>query len=322
MGMHYGQRLSSAPMQRLGVVFPDRSRPLRAQRPLVERLAAWGYTDLWAGESDGADAFTPLAVAAGWGTPLRLGTAVVSPFLRPAALLAMSAATLADAAAGGFVLGIGASSPVIVERWNSVAFADPLARVRSAAVHLRALLAGDKRDGFRVHRTPAPVPPVYVGALRPAMLRVAREAADGVVLTCVGAGDLEQVRPHLAAGHETVAWITVCPSTDAAAVRAAARPRLAAYLASPAYEAQQRWLGRAALLEPVWQAWRSGAGLAAAAAALPDEVIDALVVHGTPEQCHEHLARFVAGGVTTPILELLPGVLEPDEAWRRLAPRA
>jgi probable F420-dependent oxidoreductase len=308
-------------MQRLGVVFPDRSRPLRAQGPLVERLVAWGYTDLWAGESDGADAFTPLAVAAGWGTPLRLGTAVVSPFLRPPALLAMSAATLADAAPGGFVLGIGASSPVIVERWNGVAFADPLARVRGAAVHLRALLAGDKRDGFRLHRAPSPAPPVYVGALRPAMLRVAREAADGVVLTCVGIDDLDQLRPHLAPEQETVAWITVCPSTDAAAVRAAARPRLAAYLASPAYEAQQRWLGRASLLEPVWHAWRSGAGLAAAAAALPDEVVDALVVHGTPEQCHEQLARFVAGGVTTPILELLPGVLEPDEAWRRLAPR-
>lgn len=320
MGMHYVDGVSSAVVQRLGIVFPERSRPLRAQRSLVERLPAWGYTDLWAGESDGADAFTPLAVAAGWATPLRLGTAVVSPFLRPPALLAMSAATLADAAAGGFVLGIGASSAVIVERWNSVPFVDPSARVRSAAVHVRALLGGERRDGFRLHRPPEQPPAVYIGALRPGMLRVAHDVGEGVVLTCVGIDDLERLRPYLAAGRETVAWITVCPSTDAAAVRAAARPRLAAYLASPAYEAQQRWLGRGPRLEGVWAAWREGGGLAAAAAALPDDVVDDLVVHGTPEQCHDQLARFRAGGVTTPILELLPGVLEPDDAWRRLAP--
>ena len=52
-------------VQRMGVVFPDRSRPIRAQRKLVEQLEEWGYTDLWAGESDGHDAFVPLATAAG-----------------------------------------------------------------------------------------------------------------------------------------------------------------------------------------------------------------------------------------------------------------
>lgn len=309
-------------MQRLGAVFPDRSCELRAQRHLVEQLASWGYTDLWAGESDAADALTPLAVAAGWGTPLRLGTAVVSPFLHPPALLAMSAAALAGAAGGGFVLGLGASSATIVERWNGVAYTDPVGRVRAAVAQQRALYAGERRDGFRLHRAPSPAPAIYVGALRPAMLRLARDEADGVILTCVGVDDLAVIRPYLVPDHETVAWITVCPSADAAAVRAAARPRLAGYLAAPAYEAQQRWLGRADALEPVWQAWRSGGGLAAAAAAIPDHVVDALVVHGTPEACHEHLTRFAAAGVTTPILELLPGVLDPADAWRRLAPRS
>jgi len=149
---------------------------------------------------------------------------------------------------------------------------------------------------------------------------LAREVGDGVILTCVGADDLPVVLPHCAPHHEVVAWITVCPSTDAARVRAIARRRLAGYLAAPAYEAQQRWLGRGDALEPVWAAWRDGRGLDAAAAAIPDSVVDALVVHGAPEACREHLARFTDAGVTTPILEVLPGVLEFHDAWRLLAP--
>lgn len=307
-------------MPRLGVVFPDRSVPLRAQRAAVSDLAAWGYTDLWTGESDGHDGFGPLAVAAGWGTPLRLGTAVVSAFLHPPALLAMQVATLADAAEGGVVLGLGASSAAIVERWNGVPFAAPVARVRDTALHVRALLAGERRRGFSLSRVPAPAPPVMLAALQPRMFALAREVGDGVILTCVGADDLPVVLPHCAPHHEVVAWITVCPSTDAARVRAIARRRLAGYLAAPAYEAQQRWLGRGDALEPVWAAWRDGRGLDAAAAAIPDAVVDALVVHGAPEACREHLARFTDAGVTTPILEVLPGVLEFHDAWRLLAP--
>ena len=307
-------------MQRIGVVFPDRSLPIRAQRAQVEQLASWGYTDLWAGESDGADAFTPLAVAAGWGTPLRLGTAVVSAFLHPPALLAMTTASLADAAPGGVVLGIGASSPLIVERWNGVPFVDPVAKVRDVAAQVRALLHGERRGGFSLATAPASPPPVYLAALRPTMLRAAREVANGVILTCIGTDDLAVIRPHVAPGHEVVAWITVCPSTDAALVRAVARRRLAGYLAAPAYEAQQRWLGRGDALAGVWEAWRTGAGIDAASAAVPDEVVDALVVHGDADQCRARLDRFVAEGVTTPLLEVLPGIMDVGEAWRRLAP--
>ena len=315
-GAAYGRRV-----QRLGVVFPDRTLSLRAQRAHVDALADWGYTDLWAGESDGADAIGALTAAAAWDTPLRMGTAVVSAFLRPRALLAMSAAALHELATGGFVVGIGASSPVIVERWNDVSYVDPAERVRNTAVFLRRVFAGERVHGFRLARAPVTPPPVYLAALRPAMLRLASEVADGVILTCVSVEDVARMREFIAPDREVVAWLTVCPSDDAVAVRAAARSRLAGYLAAPAYEAQQRWLGRGAVLQPMWDAWRSGAGITRAAALIPDEVVDALVVHGSPDACTRHIERFIAGGVTTPILDVLPGVVEVADAWRMLAPQ-
>ncbi|MEK9838585.1 MAG: LLM class flavin-dependent oxidoreductase, partial [Ilumatobacter sp.] len=88
--------------------------PLHAQRERLVELADLGYTDIWSAESDGADGFTPLTLAAAWEPRLRLGTAIVPAFTRAPACMALSAASLAVAAPGRFLLGLGSSSNVIV----------------------------------------------------------------------------------------------------------------------------------------------------------------------------------------------------------------
>src|SRR5690349_9147457 len=101
--------------RRWGLTIPLPGIPLTAHREIVQELPDLGYTDVWSAETNGFDAFTPLALAAAWEPTLRLGTAVVPVYTRGPALVAMSAAGLAAAAPGRFVLGLGASSPVIVD---------------------------------------------------------------------------------------------------------------------------------------------------------------------------------------------------------------
>ena len=322
---------------RLGFVFPFPGVPLADQREHVVALADAGFTDLWVGESDGADAVTPLATAAAWEPRLRLGTAIVSVFTRPPGLLAMTAAALADAARGQFVLGVGASSATVVREWNAVEYARPLTRTRDVVRFLRAALAGERVteefatfavNGFRLQRPPETPPPIFVAGLQPRMLELAGREGDGVVLTCLSAADVGAVLPGVEAAAvdarrpapEVVAWITVCPSTDREQVRAIARRRIVGYLTVPAYVAFHAGLGRAEALAPMHEAWARG-DRRAAAAAIPDAVIDDLFVHGTPQECREHLDRFAAAGVTTLLLEVLPGIVDPVAALRELALR-
>ena len=152
---------------RWGLTLPLRSMPLHEQRDIVAGLPDLGYTDAWSAEVNGTDAFTPLALAAQWADGLRLGTAIAGIFTRGPALLAMNAATVAALAPGRFVLGIGTSSPVIVEGWNGIALARPYQRARDTLIFLRAALAGDKVSaeyesftisGFRLD-PPPPQPP-------------------------------------------------------------------------------------------------------------------------------------------------------------------
>jgi probable F420-dependent oxidoreductase len=305
--------------------------PLHAQRDLIASLPDLGYTDVWSAEAGGADAFTPLALAAAWAPTLRLGTAIVPAFTRAPATIAQSAGALADAAPGRVAIGIGTSSEVIVRRWNGLAFDRPYQRVRDVVRFLRVALTGERVtreyetfavDGFRLLQVPEIPPKLLVAALRPGMLGLAGREADGAILNWLAVDDVRTVTPYVHSGgpdKEIVARIFVAPSPDPAVARTVARGAIAAYLTVPVYRAFHEWLGRGDALDEMWRAWAAG-DRRAAAAAIPDAVVDALVVHGSPQQCREHLGRYVEAGVTTPVIALLPVPGDAADHVRALAP--
>jgi probable F420-dependent oxidoreductase len=313
-----------------GMTIPFDGVPLADQRPWFEELEDLGYTDAWSAEADGTDAFTPLALAAAWTSNLRLGTAIVPAFTRGPALMAQSAAALAEAAPGRVAIGIGTSSDVIVERWNGIPFESPYKRTRDMVRFLRQALSGEKVDaefetfrvrGFKLGRPPSVVPPILVAALRPGMLRLAGREADGAVINWLGADDVPKVVAEVGPGKEVVARIFVCPSEDSATVRAIGRRLVAAYLNVPVYAAFHEWLGRGPLLEGMWKAWKAG-DRKLALEEIPDEVVDALVVHGSAEDVRATVRRYMDNGVTTPALAVIPIGVDLRQAIRDLAPTA
>ena len=316
--------------RRYGITVPFEGVPLADHRHFFEELVALGYTDVWSAEVDGADGFTPLALAAAWEPSLDLGVAVAPVFTRGPALLAQTAAAMAEAAPGRFALGLGASSPVIVERWNGLSYDDPYRRVRDTLRFLRAALAGEKVtarydtfsvEGFRLSRPPAHPPPLYLAALRPGLLRLAGKEADGVVLNWLSAEDVTSALAEVGPGKEVVARIFVVPVDDPVAARAVARRMITAYLTVPAYAAFHRWLGRGPALQAMWDAWEGG-DRRAALAAVPDEVVDDLVVHGSPEACRRHVERYRDRGVTVPALQVVPVGVDLGDSLRGLAPKS
>ena len=318
---------------------------LSAHGDWLRELVDLGYSDLWTAEVAGYDAFTPLAYAAAIAPELRLGTAIASVFSRGPGLLAMEAAALADAAPGRFVLGLGASSEAIVSGWNDTKFEKPYSRMRDALRFLRCALAGERVDraydsfslrGFALERPPAQAPAIFVAALQQRMLTLAGREADGALLGLVAAEDVPRIRavvqqaatpPLEGEGErerEIVLRIGVLPTRDSERARASCRRLIAAYLSVPAYAGLHRWLGRAELLKPMWDAWNAGERRRAVEA-VPDELVDALFVHGPPESCVEQIQHFVDAGVTTPLLSIMSfGGDQADlrQALRDLSPEA
>jgi probable F420-dependent oxidoreductase len=314
---------------RWGITLPLRGTSLPDQRSLVAELPGLGYTDAWSSETNGADAFTPLALASQWTDGLRFGTAIAGIFTRGPALLAMNGATLADLAPGRFVLGIGVSSPAIVTSWNGIELDRPYQRARDTLRFLRGALAGEKISeryetftisGFRLDPPPGQPPALALAALRPGMVRLAAAGADGVITNWLAPGDVPTVRAVAGPGCELIARLFVCPTEDAGAARAIGKRMIAAYFTVPAYAAFQEWLGRGEVLRPMQQAWAAG-DRKGALAAIPDSLVDELVVHGPAQACRERVAEYQAQGLDTPVIAVTaaPGVDEAD-AIRKLAP--
>ena len=318
-------------MSRYGMTIPLAGIPLHQHEDCLKEMVDLGYTDFWSSEANGHDGFTPLAMAAAWTPTARLGVAIIPAYTRGPALMAQSVASMADGAPGRFVMGIGTSSDVIVGRWNGMEFAQPYQQVRDMVRFLRKALAGEKVDesferftvkGFRSGVKLEQTPPILIAALRQGMLKLAGREGDGAILNWLSAEDVKRVTPYVHAGgegKEIAARIFVLPTADRGMALAIGRRAVAAYLNVPVYAAFHEWLGRGDELAGMWKHWKEG-DREAALEAIPEEVVDALIINGPPEECREHVARYVENGVHTPALAILHSE-DLRQSIRDLAPR-
>jgi probable F420-dependent oxidoreductase len=277
--------------------------PLAGTEEHVKRAEAAGYTDLWTGETNGPDGFTPLALCSQWTERARLGSGVVAMPLRGRALLAMQAAALADASGGRFVLGIGASSDRIVEGWNKMPFGKPLSRIEEALDFLRPVLEGERVEGFKLEAAPAHEIPIVLAALRGKMLRLAVEKADGAMTNFLPLGGLPRVTEQLGGAPEgfELACRFFCLAGEREQYEPIARFMFSSYITVPVYEAFYRWLGHGEKIDPMVEAWAAKDRQKAAELA-PWDLIEDMFIFGSPDEMRERLQQFVAGGITLPIL--------------------
>jgi alkanesulfonate monooxygenase SsuD/methylene tetrahydromethanopterin reductase-like flavin-dependent oxidoreductase (luciferase family) len=155
------------------------------------------------------------------------------------------------------------------------------------------------------------------------MLTVGGADADGVILNWLSADDVPTAAKVVAeasggAAREIAARIFVCPSEDRDAVLTFAKRQIAAYLNVPVYAEFHRWLGRGDRLQPMWDSWQAG-DRKGALAAIPDDLVDELIISGPAEHCREQIDRYVANGVTTPIIKVWGEGLRGLDGARLLA---
>lgn len=285
--------------------------PIHGFTEVAARAEALGYDRLWAAEAGTADAFVLLTACASMTGHIGLATGVVPIQTRTPSLMAQAAASVQDASGGRLTLGLGVSSPTIVERWNGLPYDAPLSRIREYVTLVRALLAGEKVtvegryyrvDGYRVLMALPPPPPVVLGALGERMLETAGEIADGVCLNWIAADAVPAAVHNVRKGGkaQTAVFVRVCVTDDVEAARAWGRRELMGYVIVPAYRRAFERQGFADVCTTAMRAWDAG-DRKAAAASLPDEFVDELCVSGSSDQVRAKFERFRAAGVDEPV---------------------
>ncbi|WP_214109370.1 LLM class flavin-dependent oxidoreductase [Acrocarpospora catenulata] len=260
--------------------------------------AGSGYRRAWLAETGGLEASALAAVIART-TPLEVGTAIVPVYSRSPALLSMMASTWSHLGGGRPVhLGIGAGGQVIVERWHGVPFEKPATTTRETLRILRQAFAGTRTDvtgrtrrssGFRLTTGAAPAVRLYVGGMGPAMLDLAAEVADGLIVTWLSPRVLTSFRESFSAaveGHgrgpdevRLVARAYVAVTDTVAEAREEVRKELVEYVVSPPYARYFASVGFADEVARVNEAF-AARERAAAVAAVSDRLLDEVLVAG------------------------------------------
>ena len=298
--------------------------PVRGFVDVAARAEEAGYDRLWVAEAGNNDAFGLLtAVALGTST-VGLATGVVPIYTRTPSLMAQCAATLQDVSGGRFTLGVGVSSKTIVERWNGVPYDKPLGRIQEYVEVVRRLLAWEKLEhagryydvsGYLLlMHNPQPPSPIIIGALNEQMLRAGGEVADGVCLNWIGAHAVGDALAQVQAGPRdttNACFVRVCVTDDVDAVRRWGRREVMSYVTVPAYRKAFGVQGWDEVTTRAMELWDAG-DRKAAAASLPDEFLDTLVVAGDEADVRRRFEAFREAGVDEPVAFLVSGQTDPE----------
>jgi probable F420-dependent oxidoreductase len=306
---------------RIGVAFSGGLTPSDVVE-CVKLAEALGYESAWVAEGHGGDQFAILGACAAATRRIRLGTSISSVFVRSATTIAMAAATVDQLANGRFILGLGGSHRVQVEPAHGIPFMQPTARLRDTIAIVRALV----QDGLVSHRGEVitierfdlwfrplrPQIPIYVAALFPRMLEITGQLADGVLLTWPTTGTIARAVEHVAigarrAGRDAAAvdiasLIPCAVAKTTAAARDALRPAVGLYAGFfPRYNRLLAEAGFSDAVRDIKEAFDRG-GRDAAATKVPDDLIDAVALAGTPETCQERIDAYRRAGLALPIV--------------------
>ncbi len=286
----------------------------RSGLDLIARAEAAGVPAAWVVmPALGRDSLTLLGAAAVKTERIALGTAIVPAFTRHPIALATQMLTLEDLAPGRFRLGIGTAHQRTMIPAFGLPFERPLAQLREYIAILRpALETGEVDFTGEFYRATAklayaPKTPLLMSALRSHAFAMAGELADGAIswlcplsyLTAIAKPALEQgARQAGRTAPPLIAHVLVSPGRDRTAVVAAARAQLAYYAAAPFYRAMFADAGFP--LGPDF--------------AIPDALVDALVVSGEPAAIVAGLHGRLARGVDELIVSLVNSDTPLDDA--------
>ncbi len=288
---------------------------------LAEQL---GYDAIMFSHIASRDSFSQAAALAQHTERIGLATAVAPLYHRSPASMAQTAATVDDVSGGRFRLGLGVGHRVTMAGWHGQEIGTPTAEMREYIAIVRAILAGETPPpGERWSSTfalmglaPRPDIPIYQAALSPAMLRLAGEVSDGVLLWAVPSSYVRDVViPEVTSGRaragksldgfEILAAVPSAVTEDRGAALAGIRMELHRYFGLPFYRTMFEAAGFAADIA----AYDAAGDVQAQMQAISEDFIDHLAAVGNDDDVRRGVQRYVEAGVTNPVLA---GILGTD----------
>jgi alkanesulfonate monooxygenase SsuD/methylene tetrahydromethanopterin reductase-like flavin-dependent oxidoreductase (luciferase family) len=302
--------------------FIPAARSLASAVERVKLAESLGYETVYVTHIAGRESLTVLTAYALATERIRVGTGVVPIYTRTPATMGQTAATIDELSDGRLTLGLGVSHRIVVESWHGQSIERPVKEMREYASIVRAIVRGEDPPAGEKWSTsfhlsgldPRPELPIYIAALSPAMLRLAGEIGDGVLLwLCSPRYIKDVVIPEVRKGREraglTLEGFDIVPAVPTALVEdptaafGAMRRELLPYFGLPFYRAMLERSGFDSDIE----AFDAASGdVDAMQAAISEDFLEQLTAVGEESAVHAGLDRYRDAGATSPCLGPIP----------------
>ena len=277
---------------------------------------------LWIPESWGRESFSSLGAISQITKNVRLGTSIIGIYSRTPAITAMAATTLDMLSGNRTVIGLGASTPAIVESWHGVHFGMPASRMKEYVELVRLMTQGEKVNysgkffkvnNFKMlHQPQRKHIPIFMAAVNKKMISIACDLADGILLYLRPFEELNKMVYDLKQATKGKAFEIACSFIRAVSnkepqkARDRAATTLAFYVAVGKY--YSNFLAENGFKPEVQQiiGEYKKSGAERAAKFVSDKMLRSLAVCGSSEDCRESLSKFLSTGITLPILQFNP----------------
>ncbi len=275
------------------------AQPAEVARHAAQEIESMGYPILWVNETTGRDPFVLSTMLLSSTSRLKLATGIANIYARDALTMAASQKTLSEAFPGRFVLGLGVSSPVLVEKVRKHSYDRPLSYMRSYL---------DEMDAAPYHAVAPTEKPVRVlAALGPRMLELAATRADGAHPYLTTPEHTREARTIIGPDVLLAPEQMVVLETDPAAARETARASVSFYLRAPGYLANLRRMG---FSDDDWSDPKAAS----------DRLIDAIVAWGDTDAIARRVREHHEAGADHVCIQVLAPPRElPLAQWRELA---
>jgi F420-dependent oxidoreductase-like protein len=284
----------------------------------VKLAESLGYESVYVTHIAARDPLIVLAAYASATERIRLGTGVTPIYARSPVAAAQAAATIDEHSGGRMVLGLGVSHRPVVEGWYGQQIDKPVREMREYLSAVRAIFRGEDPPpgekwptGFHFMGYEARADlPIYIAGLSPAMLRLAGELADGVILWLCEPGYIRDVVvPEVTKGREKagkpfdgfdiVAAVPSAVTDTPDDARNTLRGDLIPYFSLPFYRAMIERAGFGSDIAAFDAKMKEG-DAQAAAAQISDGYLETLAAIGTAEEARTSIDRYFEAGTTSP----------------------
>ena len=279
---------------------------------------------LWVPESWGREAFASLGALSQITKKVNLGTSIVGVYTRTPAAIAMAATTLDVLSNNRTIIGLGVSTPPLVEDWHGTKFERPICRMREYIECLRLMMKGEKVyysgtffnvKNFKLSYEPKRQKiPIFVAAVNKHMISLACDLADGILLYLRPMEELRKtvslIKSRTRKKHKDFeiasVFIGAVSNKEPEKARERAAKTLAFYIAVGKY--YNRFLsdnGFQIDVEQITSEYHRN-GLDIASKFVSDKMLNSVTVSGNSEQCIRSVEKFLSAGISLPIIQVNP----------------